>query len=107
MKNKKKFLKTLLLGGIIKSTTAVASTSGKGLVWEENTNDLSKSISGPVALGVGTIAIVITALTWAMSDGHGAGMSRGLKIVIALGVAFGATGIITAFYKFTSSAVFI
>lgn len=94
-----------LLTGILLTANSFATTSGKDLVWEDTGNTLMKSITGPMALFLGTIAIVGAAIAWAMSQ-HGEGMGKGLRIAIALAVAFGAPSVVAGLYGFTSSTVF-
>lgn len=94
-----------LLTGILLTANSFATTSGKDLVWEDTGNTLMKSITGPMALFLGTIAIVGAAIAWAMSQ-HGEGMGKGLRIAIALAVAFGAPAVVTGLYGFSSSTVF-
>ena len=95
----------LFLIGLAVGTKLSATTSGKNLVWEETTNILTKSISGPVALGFGTICIVATGFAWAFSK-HGEGLGSGLRVAIATGIALGASSIIAGLYSFSSSAIF-
>lgn len=94
-----------LITSILIVTNSFATTSGKNLVWEDTGNILMKSITGPMALILGTIAIVAAGITWAISQ-HGEGMGKGLRIAIALAVAFGAPSIIIGLYGFSSSTVF-
>lgn len=94
-----------LLTGILLTANSFATTSGKDLVWEDTGNTLMKSITGPMALFLGTIAIVGAAIAWAMSQ-HGEGMGKGLRIAIALAVAFGAPSVVAGLYGFSSSTVF-
>lgn len=96
---------SLMFGALLLTMNSFATTSGKKLVWEETTNILTKSITGPVALGFGTICIVGVAMAWAMSQ-HGEGMGKGLRVAIAIGIALGAPSIIVGLYGFTSSTIF-
>ncbi len=67
------------------SISSFASTNAN-MIWEKNTKDISASVSGPVAMGIGTIAIVVAALGWAITDG-GSMTGKAIRIVLALTIA--------------------
>jgi type IV secretion system protein VirB2 len=58
-----------------------------------------------VAKAVGIIAIVVTALGFAFSEG-GSALRKGIGIVFGLAVAFTSTTFISSLFSITSGAVF-
>lgn len=80
------------------------TTSGTAMPWETPLQTVQESLSGPVAKAVGIIAIVVTALGFAFSEG-GSALRKGIGIVFGLAVAFTATTFITSFFSVTSGAV--
>ncbi|HTX48697.1 MAG TPA: TrbC/VirB2 family protein [Caulobacteraceae bacterium] len=80
------------------------TTSGTAMPWETPLETVQESLSGPVAKAVGIIAIVVTALGFAFSEG-GSALRKGIGIVFGLAVAFTATTFITSFFSVTSGAV--
>ncbi len=66
---------------------------------------IMQSLSGPVAKAVGIIAIVLTGLGFAFSEG-GSVLRRGIGIVFGLAIAFTATTFITSFFNMTAGAAF-
>jgi type IV secretion system protein VirB2 len=84
---------------------AAGTTSGTSMPWETPLQTVQESLSGPVAKAVGIIAIVVTALGFAFSEG-GSALRKGIGIVFGLAVAFTATTFITSFFNLTSGAVF-
>jgi type IV secretory pathway VirB2 component (pilin) len=81
------------------------TTGGTAMPWETPLQTVQESLSGPVAKAVGIIAIVVTALGFAFSEG-GSALRKGIGIVFGLAVAFTATTFISSFFSITSGAVF-
>lgn len=81
------------------------TTSGTAMPWEAPLQTISDSLSGPVAKAVGIIAIVVTGLGFAFSEG-GSTLRKGIGIVFGLAIAFTATTFISSFFSITSGAVF-
>ena len=73
--------------------------------WETPLQTVESSLTGPVAKAVGVIAIVVTGLGFAFSEG-GSALRKGIGIVFGLAIAFTATTFITSFFNITSGAVF-
>lgn len=88
----------------IKSVTLATSSGGAGLVWESPIEQIVNSVSGPVAFGVGILAIIVAVFSWMMADGPVLG--RALKILCGLAIIFGATAFITGIYKVSSGTLF-
>lgn len=84
---------------------AWAGTTGTAMPWETPLQTIQESLSGPVAKAVGIIAIVVTALGFAFSEG-GSALRKGIGIVFGLAIAFTATTFISSFFSITSGAVF-
>ena len=84
---------------------AFAGGSGTSMPWETPLQTVQDSLSGPVAKAVGIIAIVVTGLGFAFSEG-GSAMRKGIGIVFGLAIAFTATTFITTFFNVTSGAAF-
>lgn len=84
---------------------ALAGGSGTSMPWETPLQTVQDSLSGPVAKAVGIIAIVVTGLGFAFSEG-GSAMRKGIGIVFGLAIAFTATTFITTFFNVTSGAAF-
>lgn len=91
--------------GLLAASPAWASGGGTAMPWESPLNTIMQSLSGPVAKAVGIIAIVITGLGFAFSEG-GSVMRRGIGIVFGLAIAFTATTFITSFFNMTAGAAF-
>lgn len=87
------------------STSSFATTNAN-MIWEKNTKDISASVSGPVAMGIGTIAIVVAALGWAITDG-GTLTGKAIKLVLALTIAGGATALTYGLFGLTGGATII
>ena len=90
---------------LLLATPAWASSSGTAMPWETPLTTIQNSLSGPVAKAVGIIAIVLTGLGFAFSEG-GSVLRRGIGIVFGLAIAFTATTFISSFFSMTSGAAF-
>lgn len=98
----------LVLGGLIAlaaSGPVLASTTSTAMPWEGPLQTVADSITGPVAKAVGVIAIAITGLGFAFSEG-GSTLRKGLGIVFGLAIAFTATTFLSSFFSITGGAVF-
>lgn len=83
----------LLLKGV-----SYATTANPDFLYESFLQKLLKSIQGPVALGVGTILIIVAALAWGAGQHAEGGMKIVFKMGFALSIAFGATALIKGLY---------
>lgn len=81
------------------------TTGGASMPWETPLQTVQDSLAGPVAKAIGIIAIVVTALGFAFSEG-GSALRKGIGIVFGLAIAFTATTFISSFFSMTSGAVF-
>lgn len=89
----------------VASPAFAATTGGTSMPWETPLQTVQDSLAGPVAKAVGIIAIIVTALGFAFSEG-GSALRRGIGIIFGLAIAFTATTFITSFFSITSGAVF-
>ncbi len=87
------------------ASPAWAAGGGTAMPWETPLETIMQSLSGPVAKAVGIIAIVLTGLGFAFSEG-GSVLRRGIGIVFGLAIAFTATTFITSFFNMTAVAAF-
>lgn len=60
-----------------------------GMPWEDPLNQITDSLTGPVARSVGLIALAITGLTLAMGEAGGI-FRRLVQVVFGLSIAFSA-----------------
>ena len=81
------------------------TTSGTAMPWETPLQTVQESITGPVAKAIGIIAIAVTGIGFAFSEG-GSALRKGIGIVFGLAIVFTATTFITSFFNITSGAVF-
>ena len=84
---------------------AFASGTGTAMPWDSKLQTIADSITGPVAKALGIIAIAITALGVAFSEG-GSWVRRGMSLVFALSIAFSAASFGLSFFEFTGGAGF-
>ncbi len=82
-----------------------ATTAGTAMPWETPLQTIADSITGPVAKAIGVIAIAVTGLGFAFSEG-GSALRKGLGIVFGLAIAFTASTFLTTFFAVTGGAVF-
>jgi type IV secretory pathway VirB2 component (pilin) len=105
-------LRTFLTSHIIALPLAVGvsllltrpASAGAGLPWEGQLDRISNSLSGPVAKGIGLIAMVICGIGIGLSEGGG-GARKLLMIGLGLSIAFSARSFWLSF--FGSSGGFI
>ena len=113
LKNLKNFFKggkakgyTLMLLAFAMLQNSVFA-GNKNLVWEEPTQMIQESISGPMAKFISIVVIVVSALGWAFTDG-GSFLGKGIKIVCALAITAGAGTLLNSLFSgaFTSGLIF-
>jgi type IV secretory pathway VirB2 component (pilin) len=90
---------------LLLAAQAKASGSGTAMPWETPLQSIADSITGPVAKAVGVLAIAITGLGMAFSEG-GSWVRKGLSIVFGLAIAFTASSFALTFFNFTGGAGF-
>jgi len=82
-----------------------AAASETGMPWESPLNRILTSITGPVAKGLGVLAIVIAGLGIAFGEG-GSGVRRLLQVVFGLSIAFTASSFFLALFGFSGGSAF-
>ena len=104
---RRRHVSVLALAGfaLLVSSPAWAAGGGTAMPWETPLETIMQSLSGPVAKAVGIIAIVLTGLGFAFSEG-GSVLRRGIGIVFGLAIAFTATTFIPSFFNMTAGAGF-
>lgn len=91
---------------LLAAAPALASGGGgSAMPWDDKLSALADSITGPVAKSVGVIAIALTGLGVAFSEG-GSWVRRGLSIIFGLSIAFTASTFALTFLDFTGGAGF-
>ena len=83
---------------------APAYAAGSGMPWEGPLEHIVDSITGPVARAAAVIAIVISGIGMAFSEGGG-GMRRLAQVGLAISVIFGAVSFFLNFFGFAGGAV--
>lgn len=81
-----------------------AWAAGSSMPWESPLDKVLKSVQGPVAKIIGTMAIILTGLSLSFGDAGG-GFRRLLQIVFGLTIAFTASSFFLSFFKFGGGAV--
>lgn len=79
------------------SGSAFAQGGGAPMPWEGPLQKITASISGPVAMSLGVIVIVIAGLGIAFGE-SGSGVRKLLQVVLGLGIAFTASSIIASLF---------
>lgn len=90
---------------LLTSHPAWAGGTGGGMPWDSWLTSIADSITGPVAKALGVIAIAITGLGVAISEG-GSWVRKGMQVMFALCIAFSASSFFLGFLGFTGGAGF-
>ena len=77
--------------------SAFADDMGGQLPWEGPLQTIASSISGPVAMALGVIAVVITGLAIAFGEA-GSGVRRLMQVLFGLAIAFTAASLIATLF---------
>jgi type IV secretion system protein TrbC len=96
-------VKALALLAVTTKTTAAWAAS-QGLPWESPISQITNSLTGPVAKGVGVTAIVAAGLTFAFSEG-GSNLKKIMGIVFGLSVAFGGATFAASFFGYGGGSI--
>lgn len=84
---------------------AFAAGSGGAMPWDDWLTTIANSITGPVAKAVGVIAIALTGLGVAVSEG-GSWVRKGLSVMFGLSIAFSASTFFLGFLGYAGGAAF-
>ncbi len=94
-----------LLAAAVADQALAAGSSGGAMPWDSKLQAIADSITGPVAKAIGVIAIAMTGLGVALSEG-GSWVRRGFAIVFGLSIAFTASSFGMTFLEFSGGAGF-
>ena len=100
----KKFKLDNIFGTSFNSMSLLASTNAN-MIWEKNTKIFLLLYSGPVAMGIGTIAIVVAALGLGYITDGGSMTGKAIRISLALTIAGGAGTLVYGLFGLTGGAV--
>lgn len=78
--------------------------SGGGMPWEDPLDQITESLTGPVARSVGLIALAMTGITLAMGEAGGL-FRRLVQVVFGLSIAFSAATWGMSFFGTASGAL--
>ena len=104
----RRVLGLLVLTGLLVLAAEPAVAAGGGgaaMPWDDKLSAVADSITGPVAKAIGVIAIALTGLGVAFSEG-GSWVRRGLSVIFGLSIAFTASSFALSFFNFTGGAGF-
>lgn len=76
--------------------TFAAGTTNSTMVWENPSEQISKSVTGPMAKIIAIVIIVASAIGWAMTNDSSI-MGKIIRIVIALAIVGGASTLLGLF----------
>jgi len=84
---------------------SAAFAAGTNMPWEGPLDQIVQSLTGPVAKGLGVLAIVSVGFAFAFSEG-GSTLRRVLGIVLGLSIAFAAAQFGLTFFGFAGGLTF-
>lgn len=84
----------------------VVMAAGSGMPWEGPLQDTLDSITGPVVRFGAIVAIIVTAIGMAFSDGGGAFLRRMVSLLFGISIAFAAVTWGLDFFGFSGGASF-
>jgi type IV secretion system protein VirB2 len=97
------FAFAIVLGMMLAPGAAFAA--GTNMPWEGPLDQIVQSLTGPVAKGLGVLAIVSVGFAFAFSEG-GSTLRRVLGIVLGLSIAFAAAQFGLTFFGFAGGLTF-
>jgi type IV secretion system protein VirB2 len=92
-----------LIVAVLTCISERAFAASAGMPWEGPITQLVSSLTGPVAKGIGIVAIVVSSLGFALAE-SGHAMKKFIGIVIFLSVAFTAGNFLLPFLGFSGGA---
>lgn len=93
------------IGTLLIPSAAWASSTTTNMPWEGPLQQIVTSITGPVAKGLGVLAIVFVGFAFAFSEGGGT-LRRILGVVLGLSIAFAAAQFGLTFFGFAGGLTF-
>ena len=91
--------------GTLMIPSAAWASSTTSMPWEGPLQEIVQSITGPVAKGLGVLAIVFVGFAFAFSEGGGT-LRRILGVVLGLSIAFAAAQFGLTFFGFAGGLTF-
>ncbi len=105
MRNNSRWLWTTAAAVAAALVPSAASAAGTDMPWEGPLDQIVQSLTGPVAKGLGVLAIVSVGFAFAFSEG-GSTLRRVLGVVLGLSIAFAAAQFGLTFFGFTGGLTF-
>ncbi len=105
MKHRSSRLLMAVAAGMALAVPSAAFAAGTDMPWEGPLDQIVQSLTGPVAKGLGVLAIVSVGFAFAFSEG-GSTLRRVLGVVLGLSIAFAAAQFGLTFFGFTGGLTF-
>ena len=105
MKSRNQRLWSALAAAAVLLAPSAAFAAGANMPWEGPLDQIVQSLTGPVAKGLGVLAIVSVGFGFAFSEG-GSTLRRVLGIVLGLSIAFAAAQFGLNFFGFAGGLTF-
>lgn len=88
---------------LITKGISYATSTDPNLLYESFVQKMLKSIQGPIAVGLGTILIIVSGLSWAFGQNAEGGMKIVFKVGFALSFSLGAAAIVKGIFGGSSA----
>ena len=105
MSNNSRRLWTMAAAAAMALLPSAAFAAGTNMPWEGPLDQIVQSLTGPVAKGLGVLAIVSVGFAFAFSEG-GSTLRRVLGVVLGLSIAFAAAQFGLTFFGFAGGLTF-
>lgn len=105
MQSKQKWFSTAAASAALLLAPTATFAAGVNMPWEGPLDQIVQSLTGPVAKGLGVLAIVSVGFAFAFSEG-GSTLRRVLGIVLGLTIAFAAAQFGLNFFGFAGGLTF-
>ncbi len=105
MSNNSRRLWTIAAAAAMALVPSAAFAAGTNMPWEGPLDQIVQSLTGPVAKGLGVLAIVSVGFAFAFSEG-GSTLRRVLGVVLGLSIAFAAAQFGLTFFGFAGGLTF-
>jgi len=104
-KDRRQHLLKLTVAALAIAMPKAAFAAGTDMPWEGPLDQIVQSLTGPVAKGLGVLAIVSVGFAFAFSEG-GSTLRRVLGVVLGLSIAFAAAQFGLTFFGFSGGLTF-
>ncbi len=98
-----RFARAVAIAALTLAAAAPAHASGSGMPWEGPLQQIVDSVTGPVAMAAGVIAIVVCGIAMIFSEGGG-GLRRLATVGLGLAIMFAAASFFLDFFGFAGGA---